>query len=486
MWNQTEAFCGKPWVWCNIQNFGNTVRLGGALDKIAGDLPLARRHPESGQLAGLGFVNEGLGYNPVVFDLLFQIAWRDEPVDLDTWIAEYAHQRYGSANDQAASAWRGLLATVYGAPSGSRSIIDRVPTVKRGQSVVPYNNARLAEAWGALLQASDQLGNVDTYRYDLVNVNRQLLSNYATVLHHELVQAWESQDLDALEKASESFLQLIRDLDQLLATRREFLLGRCLEDAKRWGTKPSEEAQFEWNARRVLTLWGEGPMIDDYARKDWSGMLDGYYGKRWSLYLAQLARSLRENEPLDGDAFGKTLREWMVQWSDSRETYPTETRGDSVAVSKALWQKYRDAFKPNAVSLTTGKPATCSHALASYPAHLANDGWSNNTDAFWATDVGQHPDAWWQVDLQALTSVGRVVVVGYYGDRRHYGFTVETSQDGATWELVADRRDNSEPATHEGYTCRFEPRPVRYIRVTQTQNSANTGRHLVEVMAYER
>ena len=39
-------------------------------------------------------------------------------------------------------------------------------------------------------------------------------------------------------------------------------------------------------------------------------------------------------------------------------------------------------------------------------------------------------------------------------------------------------------ATAEGYNCRFDPRPVRYIRVTQPTNSANTGRHLVEVAAF--
>jgi len=81
--------------------------------------------------------------------------------------------------------------------------------------------------------------------------------------------------------------------------------------------------------------------------------------------------------------------------------------------------------------------------------------------------------------------IGRVVVVGYYGDKRYYGFTVETSLDGRIWEMVADRRDNKELSTVKGYTCRFDPRPVRYIRVTQTANSANTGRHLVEVMAYK-
>jgi len=37
-----------------------------------------------------------------------------------------------------------------------------------------------------------------------------------------------------------------------------------------------------------------------------------------------------------------------------------------------------------------------------------------------------------------------------------------------------------------GTTCRFPPRPVRYLRVRVTHNSANTGCHLVEVMAFEK
>jgi len=142
--------------------------------------------------------------------------------------------------------------------------------------------------------------------------------------------------------------------------------------------------------------------------------------------------------------------------------------------------------KPNAVSLTTGKRATCSHALPSHPAKLANDGRSNDTGSYWATDVKEHPgDAWWQVDLKEPTTVGRVVVVGYYGDGRHYGFTVEASLDGKKWDLVADQRDNKMPSTQAGYTCRFKRHVVRYIRVIQTHNSANTGRHLVEVSAYQ-
>jgi hypothetical protein len=145
-----------------------------------------------------------------------------------------------------------------------------------------------------------------------------------------------------------------------------------------------------------------------------------------------------------------------------------------------------DEFIPDAASLTTGKPVTCSQALAEFPAHFANDGRADDTNRFWAMDVANGDPAWWQVDLEKPTEVGRIVVVGYYGDRRHYGFIVETSIDGVAWEMVADRRDNQAPSLRAGYTCVFEKRAVRFVRVTQTGNSANTGRHLVEVMAFER
>lgn len=139
-------------------------------------------------------------------------------------------------------------------------------------------------------------------------------------------------------------------------------------------------------------------------------------------------------------------------------------------------------------NLATGKPVTASSSLPGFPPELANDGLRDSTDSYWATDVVSQNDRapWWQVDLGTPTTVGRVVVVGYFGDKRHYGFTTELSSDGETWTCVADLRDNRQPATKEGYVCRFEPVKTRYLRVTMTGNSANTGRHLVEVMAYEK
>ena len=324
-----------------------------------------------------------------------------------------------------------------------------------------------------------------------VTVNRQVLADHAGRLHQDMAKAWRAKDANRLEQASRRFLELIRDLNELLATREEFLLGGWLEDAKRWGTTAAERAQCEWNARRVLTLWGETIAINDYARRQWSGMLDNYYAPRWKRFLDAAAESLRADQPLDSKKYNEELLKWIAQWSDRRDVFPTKPRGDSIAIALKLWAKYADAFKPepvtpDAISLTTGKPTTCSSALPQYPARLANDGMRSDSDRYWATDVKRDPAAWWQVDLERPTAVGRVVIVCFHRDNRYYGFTVEVSNDAQRWEMVANRRDNQKPSTEEGYSCIFAPRPVRYIRVTQTHNSANTGRHLVEVMAFER
>ncbi|MBM4027014.1 MAG: alpha-N-acetylglucosaminidase, partial [Planctomycetes bacterium] len=340
-WSKTEAFYGKPWLWCNVQCFGDTVHLSGALNKIAQDLPALRHQPESGKLVGLGFVNEGLGYNPVVDDLMFEMAWRDRPVDVQAWLGDYTRHRYGRTDAHARQAWRILADTVYNGSYRTRSVIDQVPHV-RAAPKLPYDRRKLVGAWEALHTAAEALGEVDTFRFDLVNVARQVLSNHAAVLHGAIVQAWQAKDAPALREASGRFLELIRDLDRLLATREEFLLGRWLEDAKRWGATDAERARFEWNARRVLTMWGGTSALDDYARKEWSGMLDGYYLSRWESFLGELSVSLDRDTPFEEKEFQSKLRRWMTDWSDRREAYPTQPQGDSVQVARTLWAKYKE------------------------------------------------------------------------------------------------------------------------------------------------
>ena len=486
VWNRTRAFAGKPWVWCNIQNFGDRVWLGGALDRINHDLDTARHDPQAGRLSGLGFVNEGLDHNPVVYDLLFELAWRDAPVPLDAWLTDYSRRAYGRPDPDAEAAWRLLHGTAYQAAFDNNTAVTMAPSLGDAPGV-PYRNDQLARAWERLLAAAPRLGNADPFRFDLVNVARQVLANHSGELHADVVDAFRARDRAALQRAARRMRTLLGDLDELLATRPEFLFGRWTADARQWGSTRAEEDVLEWNARRVLTLWGNGTVLRDYACRQWSGLVDGFYRPRWELFFRHLDTALAAGKPFDEPAFARAMFAFEQSFSDDHRPFPTRTRGDSVRVARRLWGKYHEAFRPDALSLTTGKPATCSSALPGCDASLANDGNARSTDAYWATDVVTHPGAaWWQVDFGRPTTVGRVVVVGYYGDERTYGFSVETSLDGRTWTLVADRRENREPSTRRGYACSFAPQNARYLRVTETANSANTGRHLVEVMAFEK
>lgn len=484
VWNQTQGFYGKPWVWSFVYNFGNNTSIGGSgpLQRF-NDLAAVRKHPLGQHVRGVGLMMEGYSHNPLIFDLMFELAWRDD-VELQSWVRDYARFRYGKENADAQAAWETLRNTLYNRNSGGgggRTVVTAFPSTHPG--FTRYPAPALARTYRLLLDSNRELGATETYRHDLVNVARQALGNHAGDLNQQAISAFAAKDPAAFRQASAGFMELVRDLDELLATSDQFLLGAWLEDAKRWGATAAERAKLEWNARRILTLWGSGAQLRDYAWKEWSGMLTGFYGRRWEIFLQRQQEALDTGKPFDQAACQAELYRFENEWCQQRERHASQPKGDSIEVAQRLFVKYF-ADTPVIQNLTTGKPVTCSFSLPGMDASLANDG-VIDTDSYWGTDTAKDKDAWWQVDFQNPTTVGRVVVVGYFGDHRHYGFMIEGSRDGTTWNMLADRRTNTEPSTKDGYACQFTPVEVRYLRLTLTGNSANTGRHLVEVMAFE-
>lgn len=492
-WKQTEAFYGKPWVWCIVHNFGGVRGLWGDLNVIGRDPHAALASPRRGKLCGVGMMMEGIEQNPVVYDLLMEMPWRSEPPDLKTWVCDFARRRYGAANANAETAWDILRETVYGASgSPTPAFLKRPALAACATSRPPYDPLRLMMAWDRLLAAAEVFGDKDTYRYDIVDVGRQVLSTLAGPMADEIRIAYESGDNGALSEAGNRSLKLIDDVDRLLATQYAFRLGHWTEDARRWAENSDEARHYEWNARNQITLWGpRDSVLHEYARKEWAGLLESFYRPRWERFLKRLSASLQSGTLLDDEAFQNEAMDFEEEWTHGTETFTSAPEGDPVTIARELAARYGPElsgyFAPEtpSVSLTTGKPVSCSLSLPPYPASLANDGLLRDTDRYWATDVSQDPLPWWQVDLEETRAVGHVTVVCYYGDSRSYGFLIETSVDGVHWDPAADWRDNRRSATRAGYRCTFAPRPTRFIRVTQTSNSANTGRHLVEVLAYE-
>jgi alpha-N-acetylglucosaminidase len=376
VWSKTEAFHGKPWLYCLIQDFGGVVSLHGGMPQIAGGLQAARTSPKRGQLVGIGFVNEALGYNPAVNALMGEMVWRAEAPELKTWVRGFALSRYGRLPPAAEEAWNTLQTTVYSTPSRADSVVCNRPAFSgrpRWADVgAPYDKIRTAQAWHKLLSCADELGSVDAYRFDLVHLGRHVLDSLAASRLQEVADAYQQKDREAFAEATARYVELLRDMDKLLGTREEFLLGRWLADAKRWATNDDERKLYEWNARNLITLWGpRGNMLYEYSQRQWSGLFTGYYLPRWEMFFQRLDASLTEGKPFDAGAFEQAVCDWEVQWTHAQETYPSTPQGDSVAASRNLWEKYASNFAPNAASLTTGKLVACSAAQPENPANLA-------------------------------------------------------------------------------------------------------------------
>jgi alpha-N-acetylglucosaminidase len=353
VWRQREAFYGKPWIWNVLYNFGGKVSLNGDLPQIAANLADVLRSPDKGKLSGLGMMMEGFGYNPVVPDFVLAMNWRTDVPPIESWTRDWIDRRYGRRSEAAWGAWQILLATAYRSASQTGTFLCERPaffnpkTAYRTEPVPPYDPRLLARAADQFLAASPELAGSDAYRFDLVNLTRQALGSLGLPLVNAVEQAYTRHDRTALEAAEGAVLQLMRDLDELVGTREEFLLGRWLADARRWATTPEEARLYEWNARNLITLWGttctegENDDLNLYAHKQWQGMFTDYYLPRWQAFFARLDTLLDTGTRFDRAPFVAASCRWEQQWSDRRDIYASTPRGDSIAVARRLLAKYR-------------------------------------------------------------------------------------------------------------------------------------------------
>ncbi|MES2275608.1 MAG: alpha-N-acetylglucosaminidase [Bacteroidota bacterium] len=351
IWKRTEAFYGKPWIWNMLNNFGANTNLFGRMDEVAHGPANAYHDPKSGKMQGIGLTMEGIEQNPVLYELLTDNTWHNQPINVTTWLPQYLLNRYGKNNKQALKAWDILRRTVYSVPAdkyirdGAESIIQGRPTMdsstRWAKTKLNYRPKDLLPAWQAMINASADLQNSDGFKFDLVDVTRQVLANYAQPLQQKFVLAYRQKDLASFKKYSGEFIELIQDMDQLLATRKDFLLGTWIADARRWGKTPNEKALYEMNAKDLITLWGDKDCpLNEYACKQWSGLFNDFYKPRWQQFFAQLTLDMQGKKTLDNEAFALQIKNWEWQWVNTRKDYPVSPQGDPITRARRLYHKY--------------------------------------------------------------------------------------------------------------------------------------------------
>lgn len=352
VWKRTEAFYGKPWIWNMLNNFGGNTNLFGRMEIVAKDPAEALHDVKSGKMKGIGLTMEAIEQNPVLYELMTANSWSEKPIDLDKWISLYVRNRYGVENVNALKAWDVLRKTVYTVPAGkykrdgAESIIQGRPTFDSSarwtKTDLNYNSHDLLPAWDAMINAADTCKNSDGFAFDLVDVSRQVLADYALPLQRKWVEAYRQRNNADFKKYSIQFIDLIDDMDKLLATRKDFLLGKWVSDARRCGITTDEKKLYEMNAKDLITLWGDvNSPLHEYACRQWSGLLSDFYKPRWQQFFEKINTALLSGKDVDLDSWQKEIAQWEWKWVNKHKEFPVEPQGNPVKIAREMYHKYR-------------------------------------------------------------------------------------------------------------------------------------------------
>ncbi|MBC8620068.1 alpha-N-acetylglucosaminidase [Parabacteroides faecis] len=362
---QENTCWGYPVVAGNLHNFGGRINLHGDLRLLASNqYVLANR--KSSNVCGSGLFMESIEQNPVYYDLAFEIPLHTGDVDVEEWLGNYAKRRYGAISENAHRAWLYLLEGPYrpGTNGTERSsIIAARPALnvkKSGPNAglgIPYSPLLVIRAQGLLLKDAGNLKASAPYRFDVVDIQRQLMSNLGQAIHKKAAEAFEKKDKAAFALHSSRFLEMLRDADILLRTRPEFNFDKWLTDARSWGTTGEEKDLLEKDATALVTIWGADgdPLIFDYSWREWSGLIDCYYLKRWEMFYAMLQKHLdmgkdysekglpmtHGREAFRANEFYSQLGDWELEFvSKTGKARTPVIQGDEIETVQKMYKKY--------------------------------------------------------------------------------------------------------------------------------------------------
>src|SRR6185295_14438260 len=131
-------------------------------------------------------------------------------------------------------------------------------------------------------------------------------------------------DKAAYRKQKEEFFEILHDIDRVMAVMPEHRLSSWIASARSWGSTPEEKDRMEWNARMQVTIWG-GPVLYDYANKEWAGLNEDFLRGRWKLFFDAL-ESAGSSDKFKSPDFAK----WEAAWT-RRTTAPVEAKPEPAA-----------------------------------------------------------------------------------------------------------------------------------------------------------
>ncbi len=357
-------YAGRPFVWCELSNFGGKHGMFGGMELLEG---MTR---DKSKAIGIGMISEGLETSPLFYELLWTRMNTPGVINRVDFIQRYTQCRYGVNSQQLHMALHQLANSIYKPDKKREGSLENIICAR------PNLNARKATTWAdpnmyysplpiqsaaeLYLAAGKQLGkkltSQPTYRYDLADLCRQVLSDRARATLTRCKIAFERKDEAAFRKESQLFLSHIRDTAAVLATSEHFLLGRFVEGARNRGTTPQDKEAMEQALLQLITTWRPDiSVLNDYSHRQFAEMMEHYYLPRWQMYFNARLKDLRTGVAQDteikneinhnnGEAVkhqiirNPEMEKFELQFRSSDIPMLTKPRGDILSLAEKILQ----------------------------------------------------------------------------------------------------------------------------------------------------
>ena len=415
------AFWSARYILTSLHNFGGNDGMRGNISQL-NCLPFigyeanetGRFAPWQSNIWGTGSTDEGIDQNPVYSQFLSAMAFEATPVaDIAFTVSERSQKKYfgphaskkstAAARSLVDKAWRLLVENVYtydsvhdqsnivhfgtgaqyGVQDWSWGGPSQVNTANPMETPPTPALCSAYAAWGSMIQAAELnqgiLAQNEPFRYDLVNVGREILAQISGPVGYSLIQLLmgNTPAADQVQQRGDAWVNLLQDADELTNTDSSFQLGPWLQMAKNlakeyetedcalpapykqdWPTITNCSRFYEWNARTQITSWlptkkgapsiqtSAGGAVMDYANRQWAGLIQDYYAERVRRQTALNVQAVKAGTWPPSQAIeDELIANLTYEFTTSTKLYPLNPVGDLIEVSKKLHMKYGPWFR---------------------------------------------------------------------------------------------------------------------------------------------
>ena len=348
VWKKYKAVGERMFIWNHLHNFGQHTNLFGQLDFIAEAPIRALDQAGSDHLIGMGLTMEGTLQNEIVYELMLDRMWLREAIDVEDWLDQYVRSRYQTDNREVREVWKTIKELYYSTSKEDSATYYYASYQKRPskQTVASLRtltpSAQKYKIIQKMLNLPDNVISHELFYKDLVDLSKDFFQEHIGVLISDINQAIDRKEYAKANRLVKIFNDFLKDLDVLLSTIASYQLENWLNQARNTVSNPSDKALLEGNARTLVTFWGGDEILNDYARKEWSGLVDGYYGKRWNLYFAE-----RLKAGFSEAKFAQQLKAWEHAWSKATEEMIATPPDEPLAFLRQMLLNVKNYYQNN-------------------------------------------------------------------------------------------------------------------------------------------